>query len=88
LCLSRNLGKRCLSRVILRHSEIYSRYVNAELIQKHGLLNVITKGGFMARSRSGLSRRRTQIRHRQKRREKRRKLAQRLGVTIEELLAR
>jgi hypothetical protein len=41
----------------------------------------------VSQSKSGLSRRRTQIRHRQKRREKRRKLAQKLGVTIDELLA-
>jgi hypothetical protein len=41
----------------------------------------------MAQSRSGLSRRRTQIRHRQKRREKRKKLAQKSGVTIDELHA-
>jgi hypothetical protein len=41
----------------------------------------------MARSKSGLARRRTQIRHRYKRKEKRKKLAQKLGVTVDELLA-
>jgi uncharacterized protein with GYD domain len=40
----------------------------------------------MARTKSGLKRRRNQIRHRQKRKKKRRKLAQKMGVTIEELL--
>jgi hypothetical protein len=41
----------------------------------------------MARSKSGSSRRRTQIRHREKRRKKRSKLARKLGVSIDELLA-
>jgi DNA-binding Xre family transcriptional regulator len=41
----------------------------------------------MANTKSGQKRRRTQIRHRQKRREKRRKLAQKLGVTIDEISA-
>ncbi|MFQ6042817.1 MAG: hypothetical protein ACE5PV_18320 [Candidatus Poribacteria bacterium] len=41
----------------------------------------------MARSKSGQRKRRTQIRHRQKRREKRQKLAEKLGVTIDELFA-
>lgn len=41
----------------------------------------------MANTKSGQKRRRTQIRHRQKRREKRRKLAQKLGVTIDEIPA-
>jgi hypothetical protein len=41
----------------------------------------------MARSKSGKKRRRTQIRQQQKRREKRWKLARRLGVTLDELLA-
>jgi len=41
----------------------------------------------MARAKSGRSIRRTEIRHRQKRREKRQKLAKKLGVPIDELLA-
>jgi len=41
----------------------------------------------MARSKSGRKRRRTLIRHRQKRREKRKRLARKLGVTIDELLS-
>jgi hypothetical protein len=40
----------------------------------------------MARSKSGQKRRRTQIRQRQKRMRKRKKLAEKLGVTVEELL--
>ena len=41
----------------------------------------------MARSKSGSSRRRTQIRHREKRRKKRSKLARKLGVSIDEAAA-
>lgn len=41
----------------------------------------------MARAKSGISIRRTEIRHRQKRQKKRKNLAKRLGVTIDELLA-
>ena len=42
----------------------------------------------MARSKSKRKRRRHQIRLRQKRRMKRKKLAQKLGITVEELLER